>query len=116
MFLFGEFNIHHKDWLTYSGGTDRPSEPCYSFPISEHLTQMVNVPSHIPGCDSHSPALLDFFLSSDISVCSTMAFPALENSDHVQVLTNQIFSDVHSHTPVLNYQFINILCGSVFTA
>ena len=22
MFLFGDFNIHHKDWLTYSGGTD----------------------------------------------------------------------------------------------
>ena len=37
MFLFGEFNIHHKDWLTYSGGTDRPSEPCYSFPISNTL-------------------------------------------------------------------------------
>ena len=22
VFLFGEFNIYHKDWLTYSGGTD----------------------------------------------------------------------------------------------
>ena len=20
-FVFGEFNVHHKDWLTYSGGT-----------------------------------------------------------------------------------------------
>ena len=26
MFVFGDFNIHHKDWLTYSSGTDRPSE------------------------------------------------------------------------------------------
>ena len=25
-FVFGEFNIHHKDWLTYSGGTDQPGE------------------------------------------------------------------------------------------
>ena len=25
-FVFGEFNIHHKDWLTYSGGTDRSGE------------------------------------------------------------------------------------------
>ena len=33
--------------------------------------------------DSHSPALLDFFISSDASICSTMAFPPLENSDHV---------------------------------
>ena len=24
--VFGEFNVHHKDWLTYSGGTDRPGE------------------------------------------------------------------------------------------
>ena len=20
--VFGDFNVHHKDWLTYSGGTD----------------------------------------------------------------------------------------------
>ena len=32
-----------------------------------------------------SPALLDFFLSSDTSICSTMAFPSLGNSDHVVV-------------------------------
>ena len=24
VFVFGDFNVHHKDWLTYSGGTDRP--------------------------------------------------------------------------------------------
>ena len=46
---------------------------------------MVNFPTHIPGCDSHSPALLNLFLSSDTSICSTMAFPPLENSDHVVV-------------------------------
>ena len=28
VFVFGDFNIHHKDWLTYSGGTDRPGELC----------------------------------------------------------------------------------------
>ena len=39
----------------------------------------------IPDCDSHSPALLDLFLSSDASICSTMAFPSLRNSDHVVV-------------------------------
>ena len=22
----GDFNVHHKDWLTNSGGTDRPGE------------------------------------------------------------------------------------------
>ena len=39
VFVFGDFNIHHKDWLTYSGGTDRPGELCYNFSISNNLTQ-----------------------------------------------------------------------------
>ena len=47
------------------------------------LTQMVNFPTQIPNCDSHSPALLDLSLSSDASICSTMTFPPLGNSDHV---------------------------------
>ena len=46
---------------------------------------MVNFPTRIPDCDSHSPALLDLFISSDASICSTMAFPPLGNSDHVVV-------------------------------
>ena len=49
---------------------------------------MVNFPTRIPDCDSHSPALLDFFLSSDASICSTTAFPPLGNSDHVVVLVS----------------------------
>ena len=49
------------------------------------LTQIVNFPTRIPDCDSHSPALLDLFLSSDASICSTMTFPPLGNSDHFVV-------------------------------
>ena len=30
VFVFREFNVHHKDWLTYSGGADRPGELCYN--------------------------------------------------------------------------------------
>ena len=60
--VFGGFNTHHKDWLTYSGGTPRPSEFCNNFSMSKDLTQMVNFPTWIPNCDSHSPALLDFVL------------------------------------------------------
>ena len=44
---------------------------------------MVNFPTWIPGCDSHSAALLDLFISSGASICSTMASPPLGNSDHV---------------------------------
>ena len=84
-FVFGDFNVHDKDWLTYSGGTDRFGELCYNFSISSDLTQMVNFPTRIQDCDSHSPALLDLFLSSDASICSVMAFPPLGNSDHVVV-------------------------------
>ena len=46
---------------------------------------MVNFLTHIPECDSHSPALLDLFISSDASSCSTMALPPLGNSDHFVV-------------------------------
>ena len=31
MFIFGDFNVHHTDWLTYSGKTDRPGELSYNF-------------------------------------------------------------------------------------
>ena len=68
VFVFGDFSVHHKDWLTYSGGTDRPGELCYNFSISNDLTQMVNFPTRIPDCDSHSPARLHFLLSSDASI------------------------------------------------
>ena len=59
MFVFGGFNDHHKDWLTYSGGTDRPGELTI---FLSQITQMVSFPTEIPDCDSHSPVLLDLFL------------------------------------------------------
>ena len=62
VFVFRDFNIHHKDWLTYSGGTDRPGELCYNFLISNDLTQMVNFPTGILNCDCYSLALLDLFI------------------------------------------------------
>ena len=47
--------------------------------ISNNLTLLFLLGSQT---DSQSPALLDFFLSSDSSVCSAMAFLPLENCDH----------------------------------
>ena len=46
---------------------------------------MLNFPTQIPDCDSHSPALLDLFLSFDASTCTTMAFPPFGNSDQILV-------------------------------
>ena len=34
-------NVYHKEWLTYSAGTDRSGELCFYFFISNDLTQMV---------------------------------------------------------------------------
>ena len=82
---FSQFNIHHKDWFTYFNRTDRSVELCYNFSISDDLTQMVNFPTRIRDCDSHSPALLGLFLSAGASIFSTMAFSPLTNSDHVVV-------------------------------
>ena len=104
-FVFGDFNVHHEDWLTYSDGTDQPGELCYNFSISNDLTQMVNFPTRIPDCDSHSPALLDLFISSDASICSTMAFPPLGNSDHVVVSVSIDFPSYSQWDP----HFITLL-------
>ena len=83
VFVFGDFSIHHKDQLIYSDGTERSGELCCNFYISSYHTQMVIFPTCIPDCDSHSPALLDFFLTSDAVICSTMTVPPLRNSDNV---------------------------------
>ena len=77
VFVFGDFNVHHKDWLTYSGGTDRPGDRSRMTSLRTFLHGSLTV--------NLGPALLDLFLSSDASICSTMAFPPLGNSDHVVV-------------------------------
>ena len=70
-----------------------------NFPISYDLTQMVNFPTHIPDCDSHNPALLNLFLSSDASTCSTMAFLPLGSSDHVVVSVSIEFLSIPNRLP-----------------
>ena len=85
VFVFGDFDIHRKDRLTYSGGTDGPDELCYNFSFWNDLTQMVDFPTWIPDWGSYSPALLDLFLASNTSVYSTMAFIPLGYSDHFVV-------------------------------
>ena len=75
VFVFGDFNVHNKDWLTYSNGTDRSGDLYYNFSFSNDLTRMVNFLTRIPDCHSQCTAYLDFLLSSDASICSTMAPP-----------------------------------------
>ena len=55
---------------------------------------MINFPTGISDCDSHSPTLLDLFISPDASICSTMGFLPLRNSDHVVVLVSIEFLSI----------------------
>ena len=61
VFVFGDFKAHHKDRLTYSGGTGRPGNSVVI--ISNDLTQIVIFPTWISDCDSHSMLFwISFFL------------------------------------------------------
>ena len=53
--------------------------------ILNDLIQMVNFPTQIPECDSPTITFMDLFLFSDATICFTMAFAPLGNSDHVVV-------------------------------
>ena len=44
---------------------------------------MVNFPTWIPDCDLRYPVLWNLFISSDGSICSTMAFPQLDSNSVV---------------------------------
>ena len=85
VFVFGHFDIHHEDCLTYSSGTDRPGELVIFVILSNDLTQMVNFSIWIPDSDFQCPALLDLFLSFGASICFAMSFPLFGNSEHVAV-------------------------------
>ena len=116
VFAFGDFKVHHKDWLIYSDDeTDKPGELCYVL-ISNDLAQIVNFLTWILGCDSRSPTLLDLFLSSDASICSTIAFPRLGNSDHVVVSVSTDFPSNLNWIPSFTIYLMTILVliGMVF--
>ena len=46
VFAIGDFSVHHKDWLTYSSGTDRPGKLCSNFSISDDLAQTMTFSLH----------------------------------------------------------------------
>ena len=77
MFVFGDFTIHHKDWLTY---TDRPTKFWYQITLLSWLT-------FLPRSLILTLAVMLFWIyfSCGASICSTVAFPLLGNSDNVVV-------------------------------
>ena len=47
VFVFGDIYVRHKDWLKYSGVTNRLGEVFYNFLISNKLTQMADYPTRV---------------------------------------------------------------------
>ena len=62
MFAVKVFNVHNKDWLTYTTAICRTGKLCDNFSISVDLTHMVNFLNWLSDCHSHSLVLLDLFL------------------------------------------------------
>ena len=87
-------SIHHLIFLSLETLT---SITRTGLPIVVELTDLVNsviiflpqmmfnFSTWIPDCDFNSSGLLDLCISSDSSICSTVTFPPLGNSDHVVV-------------------------------
>ena len=60
--------------------------------IINDLTQIANFRTQIPASGFHSPALSNFVISSDLSICSTVSFLLLQNSDCVVVSVSTDFT------------------------
>ena len=58
------FNIFHKDWSTFSGGTENNYWTLLWNSISNNLNQMFNFLAQIHDCDSYNTAFLDLFIHS----------------------------------------------------
>ena len=67
VFVILDSNVRHKDW-----------ELCYSFCIAIGFIRMVNFPTRIHDCDSHS-----------LSICYAVVFPPVGNSNHAFSVTTE---------------------------
>ena len=72
---------------------------------------MVNSPIWFPDCDSHNHALLNLFISSDASTCSTMAFPRLGNTDHVVVSVSIDFPSYSQQDALFHHIVYDYSCA-----
>ena len=79
-------------------------------PILEELINLVNSVI-IFLSDSYSPALLDFFLSSETSIYSAMASPPLVNSDHVIASVSIDFPSNSQHDVPLHHIACDYSCA-----
>ena len=57
--VFGDFIVHHVQWLTHSNHTDNVGVECFNFSLDYELKQIVPFPTHVPDAANHFPSLLD---------------------------------------------------------
>ena len=86
-----------------------------NFPISNDFTQIVNFPTWIPDCDSHSPVLLDLFLLMLVFAIQWL-YLQLGNSDHVSVSVSIYFPSNSKQDALFHHIAFTILIinGTVF--
>ena len=93
VFVFEDFNVHHRDWLTYSCGTGRTGKFCHNFPYSwSFLLRKLSYSD--PRLWLSQPDSFELFLFSGAST-SAVASPPLKNSDHIFI---SVFIDFPSNS------------------
>ena len=83
--VFGDFNVHHVQWLTHSNHTDNVGVECFNFSLAYELKQIIPFPTRVPDTANHFPSLLDLFLTSVPEFCTPTRLPPLGSSDHCVV-------------------------------
>ena len=81
IFVCGDFNAHHQDWIANSRFTDDAGVNALNFSIAQGLTQMVDFFTRFPDRNDQLPATLDLFLSSDPSICNISSSSSFGSSD-----------------------------------
>ena len=77
--FFGDFNVHHREWLQSRSATDRHGIAAYDFTNETGCTQLVGEPTHISG------NCLDLLITDAPGVCRVSVQPQIGSSDHFAV-------------------------------
>ena len=90
-----------------------PIDLVISVIISNDVTQMVNFPTPIPYCNSHSSALLDLFHSTDISIVTLVIQRIFLHWEILKMLLSKIpltFYHIHNEMPISSHCLWLFLC------
>ena len=97
VFVFGNFNVHQRDWLIYSGKVDRPSELCYNFSISNAQMTVLRWLAFLLGFLTVTLTVLLFwfyiFLLLLLFVQQWLSLYWLGNSDRVVSVSSDFLSN-----------------------